>query len=223
MPVLPWLLLALCLGPHATSTPPLPSDSADVQRLAAPPRLDGRIDPGEYGGVSLALPTAAGVVQVWLGHRDGFLYVAAELPDTTYYWGDDLVVSLDVDGSGGAAPGVGDRQWYLRRMMDSSVVSVVTPASKGAWSVADATSLSLGQQRGGGDWEVASSSSAGSWWIELRIRERAVRCGERAPRLALRTFNDSPQGWWSWPTPPERMPAHRVERVPDLWVPLRFG
>ena len=33
----------------------------------------------------------------------------ASLPDTSYYWGDDFVVSLDSDGSGGNAPGDGDR------------------------------------------------------------------------------------------------------------------
>src|SRR5690348_8721731 len=95
-----------------------PADTLDVRTLARAPILDGSADDAEYGGSTLRLTTAAGEVKAWIGRRDGYVYIAAALPDTSFYWGDDLVVSIDPDGSGGASPGNGDRQWYLRRTLD---------------------------------------------------------------------------------------------------------
>ncbi len=85
------------------------TDSLDVRRLGRAPSFDGRVDAAEYGAPSIRIPTAAGEVTAWLGRHDGYLYVAAVLPDSSFYWGDDLVVSIDPDGSGGSSPGDGDR------------------------------------------------------------------------------------------------------------------
>ena len=201
------LLCALCVS--------TPGDTVDVRRLDRAPAFDGRIADGEYGTATIRLTTAAGVVSAWVARHDGYLYIAASLPDSTFYWGDDLVVSIDPDGSGGTAPGNGDRQWYLRRMLDSSVVST---ASGGRWQTPGQPTPMLGAVRHRDDWEVASTSTTAGWAIELRIRESALS----APRMALRTYNDAPQGWWSWPAPAAGTPAQRVERNPDSWTVLRL-
>ena len=96
------LFCALCLA--------APSDSLDVRRLARAPMLDGRVGDAEYGVSSIRIATTAGEVTAWVGRHDGYLYLAASLPDSSFDWGDDLVVSVDPDGSGGANPGDGHRQ-----------------------------------------------------------------------------------------------------------------
>jgi hypothetical protein len=203
----------------------LPSDSrssADTLRvahLASAPILDGRVDAREYGTAALELVTAAGKVRVWLSQHDDFVYIAADLPDSTFYWGDDFVVSLDPAGRGGASPTPGSRQWYLRRLLDSSVVST---AEAGRWSAPGHEQSALGSMRHHADWDVASSSSPTGWMVELRIRVALVSVGPGAPRLAFRTYNDRPSGWWSWPAPAAGVPPQRVERTPDLWIPIRL-
>jgi hypothetical protein len=201
------LLCACCVFP--------PADSLDVRRLVRAPMLDGRVDDAEYGAPSIRIATAAGAVTAWVGRHDGYLYIAASLPDSSFYWGDDFVVSLDPDGSGGSNPGDGDRQWYLRRMLDSSVVLTATG---GRWETPGKPTPMLGATRHHADWDVASASMPSGWTIELRIRESALS----APRLALRTYNDAPRGWWSWPAPAAGVLAQRVERSPDQWVVLRL-
>lgn len=163
---------------------------------------------------SLQIRTDAGDVSVRISRSAGFVSIAATLPDSTYYWGDDFVISVDPDGSGGPAPGDGDRQWYLRRTLDSSVVLT---AANGRWMQPGVPTPMLGATRSGPDWDVSSSSTSSGWSVELRIRESALR---REARIAFRTYNDAPQGWWSWPAPPAGMPAQRVERNPGLWIPL---
>lgn len=216
-----FLLSALCCSFIQAATHPV-TDTVDVVSLARAPVLDGRVDVAEYGATTLHVTTPAGAVRVWVARHGGFMYVAAELPDTTFYWGDDFVVSIDPDGSGGSSPSPGDRQWYLRRTMDSSVVSVVTPAATGRWSPAGQEPTRLGLARHHSDWDVATSSSPSGWVVELRVREAVVQPAAAAPKLVIRTYNDRPHGWWSWPEPPAGVPAQRVERNPDLWVPLRF-
>lgn len=213
------MLFLLCLGDAAAGAPVasrVPSPVI-IAPLPAAPVLDGAASDHEYGAAALRLPTAMGEVRVWLGRHSGFTYLAAALPDSTYYWGDDFVVSLDPDGSGGTSPGDGDRQWYLRRSLDSTVVAV---AQNGRWQTPGIEPPKLGPARHHADWDVASTSSPAGWVVELRIRDAILKSGPAAPRFALRTYNDRPQGWWSWPPPPDGTPAQRVERIPGVWVPL---
>jgi hypothetical protein len=194
------------------------ADTLDVARLPVAPVVDGRANEREYGKPTLEFSTAAGNVRVWVGQHGDFIHLAAVVPDSTFYWGDDFVVSVDPDGSGGASPGIGDRQWYLRRVLDSSVATV---ADHGRWYSRGNEPPMLGATRHQPDWDVASTSSATEWTVELRIRTAAVKAGTGAPRIAFRTYNDRPSGWWSWPAPPPGEPAQRVEQSPALWVPLR--
>lgn len=205
-----WLFSAPCSLPSA--------DTLDVPRLAVAPAIDGRVDEREYGAPALRVATAGGVMRVWIGRHGDYVYLAATLPDSSLYWGDDFVVSLDPDGSGGTSPGDGDRQWYLRRVLDSSVVAV---AANGRWSGAGRQPRVLRRGRHHADWDVASKSTRAGWTVELRIREAVVRPGVGAPRLAIRTYNDEPSGWWSWPAPVD-ISARRVEGTPDVWVPLKL-
>ena len=153
-------------------------------------------------------------VRVLFGVRSDSLHVQASLPDTSYYWGDDLVVSLDVDGSGGAAPGDGDRQWYLRRDADSSVVLT---ASKGQWMTPGIEPPMLGSKRSGDGWSVSTASDSLGWSVHLRIARSLFG---KSPRIAFRTYDSAPHGWWSWPAPREGERATLVERTPDRWVAI---
>jgi hypothetical protein len=196
-----------------------PSDTLDLAPVRAAPVIDGRVADQEYGEPPISIRTGAGDVRVWIARHGGFVYIAASLPDSTFYWGDDFVVSLDANGSSDAAPQAGDRQWYLRRTLDSSVVSLATA---GRWNTPGQPFPMLGAKRHDADWDVASTASASGWSVELRIRDAVLDAPATAlPRIAFRTYNDNPNGWWSWPEPAAGTPAQRVERSPALWTPIR--
>jgi hypothetical protein len=140
-----------------------------------------------------------GVVRLWLARWEESVYLAAEIEDSTYYWGDDLVISLDTQGDASPAPGHDDFQWYLRRMIDSSVVF---RGQNGKWQPPrDDPDWRLGKDREGGGWEVrrrivrlggrSNSSSDQAYFREAKARD--------LPRMAFRVFDDSPQGWYIWP------------------------
>lgn len=214
------LLFTLAILSHTPNTA-IRQDTLRVGSGNKAPVFDGRVTAGEYGSPALSIVAPAGEVRVWMIRHEGFVYLAAELPDSTFYWGDDLVVSLDPDGSGGQSPSLGDRQWYLRRTIDSSFVATVTSEFRG-WIDPAKRPATLGHVRGERDWGVASVSTEAGWTLELRIREDAYSTGGELPRLAIRTFNDDPQGWWSWPLPPEGLPAERVEYSPFLWAKVEL-
>ena len=195
-------------------------DTLNVGQLAAAPTLDGTVGEREYGAPNVKLPTGAGIARIWVKRHASYVYIAAEFPDSTHYWGDDFVVSLDPAGDGGGTPGLGDRQWYLRRTLDSSIVTTVNEA--GRWYSSGNQPAMLGPTRHGPDWDVASGSTRQKWSVELRIRSTAIKPDRAVPRIAFRTYNDEPTGWWSWPAPPSGIPAQRVERSPDLWAPMRL-
>ena len=208
-------MIAMTLAALIVALPP--QDTLRVRALGRPPAVDGRVGAGEYGAPAMTLRTGGGLARIWLGHRDGALFVAADIPDSTLYWGDDLVVAIDPDGSGGATPGAGDRLWILRRVADSSVA--VVAAGDGRWEPAGGA-RSIGAARGGAGWTVATADSGARWIAELRID---LPRGAAAPRVAVRTFNDAPgPAWVAWPAP-EGVPAQRVERMPDVWMPFALN
>ena len=182
-----------------------------VSPLPRPPIVDGDLGSLVTTPPTLSVAKGDSAVRVWVGRYGPNLYVSADLPDSSYYWGDDFVVSFDPDGSGGAAPGDGDRQWYLRRDVDSSVV---TTAASGRWG----SPATIGKKHRGEDWEAAARSTGRGWSVELRFRAPSFE--GTTPRIAFRSFDDAPKGWWSWPAPPESTRATRIERQPDLWKPL---
>lgn len=144
------------------------------------------------------------------------LYVA--IADSEAGPADELVVSLDVAGDGGAEPGHDDFQWRLRRVLDSSVVY---RGRGGRWTPPrDDPDWRLGGERSGGGWEVVAAESEQGWTVLLRLHRLFVAGEEGRPAaIALRVYEGRPDGWHAWP---ERVGAHPswVERTPALWAPV---
>src|SRR5664279_2591482 len=96
-------------------------DTLRVRHLTSTPDFDGGSWTG-YGVPAITIPTVQGGVRIWAVRVADTVYIAARMSDSSYYWGDDLVISVDPLGDRTPAPGHDDTQWYLRRMTDSSVV-----------------------------------------------------------------------------------------------------
>jgi len=166
------------------------------------------------------LPTKQGTAFVWLQRANDTVVVTAVIPDSTPYWGDDFVLSLDTGGDAATAPQHDDFQFYFRRMPDSSVIY---RGRSGRWEPPRGDpDWRLGKDRAGGGWQVASASDPRGWRLQLRL-DPAWFAGEngRLPRMALRIYDDAPAGWFSWPGPGPNLPATLVEHTPSLWVPIR--
>jgi hypothetical protein len=177
----------------------------------------GIAPPGEP---SVLIRTGQGVAAIRLLRTADSAYIVAHIPDSTWYWGDDLVISLDRAGDGGAAPGHDDFQWYIRRVVDSSVVY---RGRGGRWEAPRGDpSWRLGGVREGGGWTVSAADDRGGWTVVLRL-DAAFLAGEsgRPPRMAFRIYDDSPGGWYAWPPPAPGQQGSGVERVPDLWGSVR--
>ena len=184
-----------------------PTDTIRVRAAALPPTAIAAL-----GEPSVRIPTGQGSAALWLLATTDSAFVVARIPDSTWYWGDDLVVSLDVEGDGGAAPGHDDFQWYLRRMLDSSVVY---RGRGGRWEAPRGDpSWRLGPEREGGGWTVSSASDSAGWTVVLRLGPAWLAS---RPRVAFRIYDDSPGGWHAWPAPAAGKQGSGVERVPDLW------
>ncbi len=199
----------------------LPPDTIPLLPADRPPVFDGYADGAEYGVPSILITRAAGAVPVWLRQDGAFVYLAARITDPTFSWGDDLVISLDTHGDGGGGPGHDDFQWYFRRVADSSVVY---RGEAGKWRAPrDDPDWHLGAERSGGGWEVRIESDSAGWSVELRLDAAWFREAPLgAPRLALRTYDDDPQGWFPWPNPAGIRQPTIVERSPDLWGVVRL-
>ena len=192
-----------------------PGDVAPVRLVDSPPR-DAAPGASALGDPSVRLATGQGAAEIWLLRTHDSAFVAARIPDSTYYWGDDLVISLDISGDRGRIPGHDDFQWYFRRSLDSSVVY---RGRGGRWEAPRGDpDWRLGTSREGGGWTVDSRSDAGGWWLVLRLDGEWFRGeGERRPGIAFRVYDDSPGGWFAWPAPEVGRQPAAVEGVPDLW------
>jgi hypothetical protein len=133
-------------------------------------------------------------------------------------------VSITSVATGAVREGVSDEAGVYRAgALAPGTYEVRVTLDGFATKVFPAVVLTIGQQAElDAQLDVASTSTPTGWAIELRIREAVARPSVAFPRLALRTYNDGPQGWWSWPRAPSDMPPQRVERTPSLWVPISF-
>ena len=206
------VLLSLQVSsPDAAGTLPL----APVRLLQSPPPAEAD-DVARLGAPSVRLETRQGVDSIWLLRTADSAFVVARMSDASPYWGDDLVISLDVSGDGGAVPGHDDFQWYFRRAIDSSVIyrgrgsRWEAPRGDPDWR--------LGGSREGGGWTVGSSDGPLGWSVVLRL-DGAWLAGEsgRCPRIAFRAYDDSPGGWFAWPRPDAGIQPASIERSPDRW------
>ncbi len=200
------LLLALQAAP----------DSVIPVRDVGVAPLDTEAGIAALGEPSLRIRTGQGAASLWLLRTRDSAFIVARIPDTTYYWGDDLVISLDVSGDRGKVPGHDDFQWYFRRALDSSVVY---RGRAGKWEAPRADpDWRLGAERDGGGWTVTGRSDAAGWVLILRLDAAWLDSGEGGrPGIAFRIYDDSPGGWFAWPAPGPARQASGVERVPDLW------
>ena len=156
---------------------------------------------------------------VWLVRAGDTVALYAAIRDAEPSPQDELVVSLDVSGDGGAAPGHDDFQWRLRRVLDSSVVN---RGRAGRWTPPrDDPDWRLGAEREGGGWSVEAAETEEGWCVALRL-DPAFLAGEegRAPALALRLYDGKPGGWHAWPAARNGAHPTSVEQVPSFWAPL---
>lgn len=178
------------------------------------------IDTVQLGPPQLRIPTRQGTALVWLLRFRDTVLVAASIPDSTPYWGDDFVLSLDTRGDAAPAPEHDDFQLYFRRSLDSSVVF---RGRNGRWEPPrNDPDWRIGPDRSGGGWEVSGRDNLSGWNLLLRL-DRAWFAGEagRLPRVAFRIYDNDPSGWFAWPPPPGSAPHSSVERSPSLWAPVR--
>lgn len=207
------LLLPLLLTLQTTA------DTLKIGIMERPP--PARIaDATALGVPQLRLRTRQGTAQIWFLRARDTVFLAARIPDSTPYWGDDFVVSLDTGGDGAASPQHDDFQLYFRRVLDSSVVY---RGRNGRWQPPrDDPDWRLGSERAGGGWEVSAEDGARGWSVLVRL-DPAWFAGDsgRWSRIAFRIYDDSPGGWFSWPSPSGGAPPTIVEGTPSLWAPIR--
>jgi len=184
--------------------------------------FDGRVTEGEYGSPTVVVPRPAGSIRLWLLRDREAVYLAAAIPDPTFYWGDDVVISLDTEGDRAPGPMHDDFQWYLRRVLDSSVVF---RGEAGKWRAPrDDPDWRLGAEREGGGWAVRSATDSAGWSLELRLDPAYFEAARGAsPGLAVRVYDDDPHGWFTWPRPAGIKHPAEVEHRPALWVPVLRG
>lgn len=194
-------------------------DTLEIRAVQRAPHPSEVVDSVRYGPPQLRLRTRQGDAHVWLLWAADTFFVAATIPDTTPYWGDDFVVSLNIGGHGGDHPGHDDFQWDFRRVLDSTVVY---RGRAGRWEAPRGDpDWRLGAERSGGGWEVSARDDRRGWNLILRLDPAWLAGSEgRLPRIAFRIYDDSPHGWFAWPAPPGATPVS-VEQMPSLWIPLR--
>jgi hypothetical protein len=190
-------------------------DTLRIRSVERPPGPGETVDSSRYGAPQLRIRTGQGTALVWLLRAADSLFVAAVIPDSTPYWGDDFVLSLNLRGEGGAAPGDDDFQWYFRRVLDSSVVY---RGRDGRWQAPRADpDWRMGAERAGGGWEVSARENRRGWSLILRLDPAWLgESGRRLPRVAFRIYDDSPPGWFAWPQRAGATPVS-IEQTPSLW------
>jgi hypothetical protein len=197
------------------------ADTLTVRPLGRAPPAGSPVDSTHFGPPQIRIRTGQGTALVWLLRAQDTVFVAASIPDTSPYWGDDFVLSLDTGGDGAPAPAHDDFQLYFRRALDSSVVF---RGRHGRWEPPrDDPDWRLGPERSGGGWEVSGRDNRLGWNLLLRL-DPAWFTGQagRLPRIAFRIYDDDPGGWFAWPTPRSSAPHSSVERSPSLWVPVKY-
>jgi hypothetical protein len=195
------------------------ADTLKFRPVDRPPAPDAVIDTIHLGSPQVRLRTRQGTAMVWLLRTVDTFFVAASVPDSSHYWGDDFVLSLDTRGDSAPSPQHDDFQWYFRRVLDSSVVY---RGRNGRWEPPRGDpDWRLGADRGGGGWEVSTHDRGDGWSLLLRLDPAWLRGEEgRVPRMGFRIYDDAPGGWFAWPLPQGTAPSTTVEQAPALWAPL---
>lgn len=198
----------------------LQSDTLRIRDVPQPVRPDAPADSAHLGLPQVRIGTGQGTALIWLLRAVDTVFVVARIPDSTRYWGDDFVVSLDTRGDGGPTPGHDDFQLYFRRTVDSSVVY---RGRNGRWEPPRGDpDWRIGTERSGGGWEVSVREERKRWLLVLRLDPAWFSSGAgRAARIAFRIYDDAPGGWYSWPPPQGTSRPATVEQTPEAWIPVR--
>lgn len=198
----------------------LSADTLQIARIAVPPSPAQIPDTLVYGSPQVRLRTAQGSSLIWFLQSADTFFIAAAIADSTSYWGDAFALSIDLNGDGGSSPGHDDFHWEFRRVLDSSVVY---RGRNGRWEPPKGDpDWRLGGDRSGGGWQVSSPNSPGGWSVLLRFDPVWLAGAEgRLPRLAVRTYDNDPHGWFAWPLAKGTPQAASVEQTPNLWAPVR--
>ena len=195
-------------------------DTLKIHNIRRPPPPDGAIDSARLGLPQVRIQTGQGTALVWLLRARDTVFVAASIPDSTPYWGDDFVLSLDTGGDASPEPGHDDFQLYFRRVLDSSVVF---RGRQGRWEPPRGDpDWRIGRERSGGGWEVSGRNEPAGWSLLLRL-DPAWFAGTagRPARIAFRTYDNDPSGWYAWPPPRGSAPPWSIEATPEAWIPVR--
>jgi hypothetical protein len=206
------------IGLLALALPLYPPDTLTVRTVEHAPAVERLADSAAWGAPQIRLRTRQGTASVWLLGAAASVYLVAVIPDSTFYWGDDLVVSLDTEGDRADAPQHDDFQWYLRRVLDSSAVY---RGRAGRWGAPQGDpDWRLGPGRGGAGWDVraAEEGPGGGWAVVLRLDAGWLGLSRTGAGLAVRIYDDRPGGWFAWPPPPTGVRTTGVEGRPDLWA-----
>lgn len=87
-----------------------------IVNMGTAPVIDGTISPGEWEDVDpITFNNAQGEIKVYVKQNDTMLFFASNIQDSSFYWGDDIVIGLDTDYNGGNHPQTDDIQLYLLR------------------------------------------------------------------------------------------------------------
>jgi hypothetical protein len=192
-------------------------DTVRIRAVAAAPAPDRLADTVSWGSPQIVVETGQGRASIWLLTVADSVYLVAAIPDSTPYWGDDLVVSIDTDGDRADTPQHDDFQWYLRRMLDSSVV---LRGRAGRWDPPQGNpDWRLGSARSGEGWDVRAAEETGGrrWAAVLRLERGWLDVARGRPGLAVRIYDNQPSGWHAWPRPASGVRPARVEDQPALW------
>lgn len=159
-------------------------DTLQIRSIPAPPTPEEAVDSTGYGPPQLRLRTRQGAALIRLLRSRDTFFVAATIPDSTPYWGDDFVLSIDTRGDGGDNPQHDDFQLYFRRTLDSSVVF---RGRLGRWEPPKGDpDWRLGAERSGGGWEVSARDGAKGWSLLLRLDPAWLEGAERKIAPACR-------------------------------------
>jgi len=192
------------------------ADTLEIRSIDRPPVPSEAIDSSRLGSPQIRLCTRQGTALVWLLRAADTVFVAVSIPDSSPYWGDDFVLSLDTRGDAASSPQHDDFQWHFRRVLDSSVVY---RGRDGRWEPPrDDPDWRLGTERSGGGWEVTGRNDARGWSVLVRLDPAWLEVEDgRLPRIAFRIYDDAPGGWYAWPPPQGTAPPTTVENIPELW------
>jgi hypothetical protein len=194
-------------------------DTLHIRTVGQAPPPGRIVDSARYGPPQVRLNSTQGPALIWLLRAADTFFVAATIQDATPVWNDDLVVSMNVRGAGGAAPGHDDFQWYFRRALDSTVIY---RGRGGRWEAPRGDpDWRLGRERSGGGWQVGARDDSTSWSLVLRLDPAWLQeSNTGVAQLAIRISDNSPRGSFAWPHP-SGTTAASVEQTPSLWGHIR--